>query len=231
MPRIAIIDNSIDPEVYRPVAHWTRWLGEGGIAFEARSGRLPRLEDGFSHLILTGSEASILERAPWAEEEVVLVREALDRGLAILGSCYGHQLLALAIGGPGCVRRCREPEIGWLPIEIVADDPLMGPPGAALVFNLHFDEVADPEGRLTALARTPVCPIHAFRYGNRPVWGVQSHPEIDPEDGRALLAAELERGYPGGDRLALALRSAPRDDGLIRPIVAAFLGARPGFSS
>jgi len=225
MPRIAIIDNSIDPRVYRPVAHWSRWIGGAWTSFEARSGHFPRLDDGFSHLILTGSEASILERDPWAENEVVLVREALDRGLAILGSCYGHQLLAMAIGGPGCVRRCREPEIGWLAVEILEDDPLLGPPRTAYVFNLHFDEVADPESRLRVLARTPVCPVHAFRYGDRPVWGVQSHPEINPEDGRALLAAELERGYPGAPLLGEAVRSEPRDDELIRPIVAAFLGS------
>ncbi len=223
MPRIAIIDNAIDPEVYRPVLHWSRWLPGDWASFEARSGRLPSLGDGFSHLILTGSEASILERPPWAEAEVTLVRDALARGLSILGSCYGHQLLALAIGGAGCVRRCREPEIGWLPIEIRENDPLLGPARTAHAFTLHFDEVVDPDGLFTVLAGTPVCPIHAFRYGARPVWGVQAHPEIDPKDGRELLEAELERGYAGGPSIERALRTDPRDDGLIRSVVAAFL--------
>jgi GMP synthase-like glutamine amidotransferase len=223
MPLIAIIDNSIDPDVYRPVRHWGRWLPADGVPFEARNGRLPSLDDGFTHILLTGSEASILERPFWAEAEVALVREALARGLAVLGSCYGHQLLAVAIGGPGYVRRCREPEIGWLPIGIRTNDPLLGPVRTAHAFSLHFDEVVDPDGILTPLAATPVCPIHAFRYGARPVWGVQSHPEIGPADGRELLAAELERGYAGGPLIEKALGSEPRDDGLIRSIVAAFL--------
>ena len=223
MPRIAIIDNAVDPDVYRPVRHWSRWLDGGWVAFEAREGKLPSLEDGFSHILLTGSEASILERPPWAEAEVLLVRDALARGLRMLGSCYGHQLLALAIGGPRYVRRCREPEIGWIPIRIAGNDPLLGPARTAHAFTLHFDEVLDPDGVLTVLAGTPACPIHAFRYGAKPVWGIQAHPEIDPDDGRELLGTELERGFAGGPLIAEALRSEPRDDGLIRSIVAAFL--------
>jgi GMP synthase-like glutamine amidotransferase len=225
MTKIAVIDNAIDPEVYKPVRHWRRWLAGDVVAFEAREGRLPDLDEGFSHLVLTGSEDSILARPPWAEAEVGLVCEALDRGLAILGSCYGHQLLAVAIGGPSCVRRCREPEIGWLPVEVLGKDALLGPAGTAHAFSLHFDEVIDPDGLLTVLASSSACPIHAFRFGARPVWGVQAHPEIGPEDGRELLAAELARGYPGADLIGRALRSEPRDSGLIRAIVASFLGA------
>jgi GMP synthase-like glutamine amidotransferase len=225
MPRIAVIDNAMDPDVYRPVRHWSRWLRGDWASFEARNGRLPSLDDGFSHILLTGSEASILERPPWAEAEVVLVRDALARGLPILGSCYGHQLLALAIGGSRYIRKCAEPEIGWIPIRVLGTDPLLGPARTAYAFALHFDEVVDPDGLLTVLAGTPVCPIHAFRYGAKPVWGVQSHPEIGPDDGRELLAAELERGYAGGDLIEQALRSEPRDDGLVRSVVAAFLQA------
>lgn len=226
MPKIAIIDNAIDPDVYRPVLHWSRWLTGDWVSFEAPGGRLPSLDDGFTHILLTGSEASIMERLPWAEAEVALVRDALALGLPILGSCYGHQLLALAIGGPRFVRRCEDPEIGWLPIRVLGNDPLLGPARTAYAFTLHFDEVVDPGGLLTVLAGTPVCPIHAFRYGGRPVWGVQSHPEIGPGHGRELLGAAIGRGYAGRPLFERALASEPRDDGLARSVVATFLAAR-----
>jgi hypothetical protein len=59
MIKVAILDNSLDPDVYKPVLHWSRWLTEAWIAFRAPEGRFPRLGDRFTHLILTGSEASI----------------------------------------------------------------------------------------------------------------------------------------------------------------------------
>ncbi len=226
MTKVAVLDNSLDPEVYKPVLHWSRWLTEEWTSFRAPEGRLPRLSDGYTHLILTGSEASILNRDRWVDAEVDLVRNALDQGVSILGSCYGHQLLALAIGGPSYIRRCKKPEIGWLPLRILVDTPILGPVGIAYAFTIHFDEVVDPNGLFRVLAETPGCRIHAFQYGERSVWGIQAHPEINVEDGRELLKAEIERAYQGAKLLELALRSVPRDTELIRSIVPAFLGAR-----
>jgi GMP synthase-like glutamine amidotransferase len=225
MIKVAVLDNSLDPDVYKPVLHWSRWLTEGWTSFRAPEGRLPKLADGCTHLILTGSEASILDRVGWVDAEVDLVRNALDRGIPILGSCFGHQLLALAIGGPSYVRRCEEPEIGWLPVRILEDTPLLGAAGTAYAFTLHFDEVVDPAGLFKVLAETSCCQIHAFQYGVRPVWGIQAHPEINVEDGRALLEAEIERAYKSAKMLELALRSVPRDTELIRSIVPAFLAS------
>jgi len=109
-PKVAIINNAIYPDVYKPVEHWSRHLESvKWEAFYALEERFPRPED-FSHIILTGSEASILERAPWVEREADFVRDAFRRNLAILGSCYGHQLLALALAGSDRVGRCREPK-------------------------------------------------------------------------------------------------------------------------
>ena len=85
--KVALIDNSMDPEIYRPVEHWSPFLNCPWEAFTARDHKFPGWDDGFTHVILTGSEASILEMAPWALEEAEVIREALDRGLAVLGSC------------------------------------------------------------------------------------------------------------------------------------------------
>jgi GMP synthase-like glutamine amidotransferase len=174
---------------------------------------------------LTGSEASILEREDWVDVEVDLVRDALALRVPILGSCYGHQLLALAIGGPAYVRRCEEPEIGWLPLRILEDTPLLGAAGTAYAFTLHFNEVVDPGGLFKVLAETRLCRIHAFQYGERPAWGIQAHPEIGVEDGRGLLETEFGRAYKGAEMIERALCSVPRDTELICSIVPAFLGS------
>jgi hypothetical protein len=62
---IAVIDNSIDPSVYHPIRHWQSYLKRKWQAFRAPQGFFPNLEKDYSHLILTGSEASILEREDW----------------------------------------------------------------------------------------------------------------------------------------------------------------------
>ena len=61
--RVAIIDNSIDPTVYKPIDHWRTFLGVSWEAFRAVQGCFPDLDQGYTHIILTGSESSILDRA------------------------------------------------------------------------------------------------------------------------------------------------------------------------
>ena len=222
--RVAIIDNAIHPEIYKPVEHWSAYLG-GAIwtAFPARKNQLPSLK-GFTHVILTGSEASILNREPWVEREIEFVMDADRAGLSLLGSCYGHQLLALALAGPAHVGRCREPEIGWIPIDIKTDSTLLGPARPAFTFSAHFDEVKDLGDPFVILASTDVCPIQAFGIQGRNIWGLQIHPEIDIRAARGLLEdfrgvfPEYVTLYEG------ALASGPRDSGLIFKIISAFLG-------
>ena len=222
-PRVAIVDNSVFPGIYKPVEHWSAFLpGVEWEAFYAPSGRLPAIKD-FSHFILTGSEASILQREPWADREVEFTREVFQAGRSILGSCYGHQLLALALAGPAHVGRCREPEIGWIPIEIKAASPVLGPPGEAFTFSVHFDEVRDLPDSFVVLAATEICPIQAFGFAGRNVWGFQIHPEIDVSAARGILS-QFGSIFPKIQPLyARALSEKPRDSGLIFKIVKEFL--------
>jgi GMP synthase-like glutamine amidotransferase len=224
--KVAIIDNSIDPEVYKPVEHWSAFLGVPWEAFRASEGRLPDLAAGFSHVIITGSEASIVEREPWVEEEVRLVGAALSQGFPILGSCYGHQLLALALRGPEKVRRSPRPEIGWIPLRIEHKSTILGEPGTAYAFSSHFDEVIGLDREFRVLASTPGCAVQAFELRRRPVWGIQFHPEIDIPAAREFLVNILGRAPANAVLFEDALRLAPRDSGLIRTIVDGFLAAR-----
>jgi len=222
--RIAIIDNALDHSIYTPVEHWRKHLTMESDTFRARDGQFPDLQDGYTHLILTGSEASIMERESWVDDEVDLVQRAAAGGLAVLGSCWGHQLIALAFAGPENVRRCGEPEMGWLPINIVTDNPLLGKKGRFYAYTVHFDEVVGLGGDFRVLASTPQCPVHAFQLRGRPIWGVQSHPEIDISDGRELFQKFLGQEGPAAALFQAALASPARDSGAIRRILNSFLG-------
>lgn len=224
--KVAIIDNSVFPEIYRPVEHWRPFLTCEWEAFSARSHRFPRWKDGFTHLILTGSEASILEMDAWAVEEAEVVRDAVEKGFSVLGSCWGHQLLAYVLAGPEHVRRCAEPEIGWMEIRVKPPGGPLGNPGKAYTFSLHFDEVFDPGPEFDILAETDICRVQAFRSRDRRILGIQAHPEINPRQGHRLLTDMIRKGFPGAELMKAALRREPRDSDLAARILLGFLGVR-----
>jgi len=224
--RVAIVDNSINPTLYKPVEHWAGYLGASFTSFRAPEGRFPNLDNEFTHLILTGSEASILEREAWVYSEVEWVREALDRGFPILGSCYGHQLLALALGGPNRVRKSFRPEIGWHAIAIHRRGGILGDRSVAYAFSSHFDEVTNLDERFDVLASSPDCPVQAFELKGRPVWGIQFHPEISIPAAREFLQNMVGLGLRTSALFEEALRMRPKDSGLIRNIIRHFLAFR-----
>lgn len=226
--RVAIIDNSITPSVYKPVEHWGAFLHVPFASFRAAEGRLPDLGENFTHLILTGSESSIIEREDWVDAEVEFVRDALSRNFPTLGSCYGHQLLALALCGPPHVRRCQRPEIGWYPISILRRSGLLGDKSVAYAFSSHFDEVTDLDERFQVLASTVDCAVQAFELKGSPVWGVQFHPEIDIPAAREYLHNLVDLGLRTSGLFAEALTMSPRDSGVIRTAIRHFLKAPAG---
>jgi GMP synthase (glutamine-hydrolysing) len=142
----------------------------------------PRDADAF---IMTGSSSSVTERAPWMlRAEELLRRIALAR-TPILGICFGHQMLAQALGGE--VRR--NPfgrEIGTVRLGRTGDSPLFaGLPRAFDVHQTHVDAVTRLPPGSEVLATTARDPAAAYRLGAR-VHAVQFHPEMD---------ADIIRGY------------------------------------
>jgi len=226
--KVAIIDNAIDGRVYRPTLHWASYLSVSWVPFRAPDGDLPSRPEDFTHLILTGSEASILEREGWAEEEAAFVREAFGCGLSILGSCYGHQLLALALAGGAHIGKCSAPEVVWLPIDVIRKNPLLGSPRKIYAFSHHFDEVRDLRAPFRILARSQACAVQAFSLPGRNVWGIQMHPEIDIAEARIFMRSLVAAKAKSGDLDAAALASRPRDSGLIRGIMAHFTAEKGG---
>ena len=220
--RIAIIDNSIHPEIYEPVMHWRSFIDAPCEVFRAKENKLPDISR-YSHLIVSGSEASILERKDWVEEEVRLVRRAVENGLSVLGSCYGHQLLALSLAGPDVVRRTSVPEIGWIPLHVDNRNSFFGQTKRAYSFTLHFDEVHHLDDRFDVFASTQSCPVQAFQMKGRPVWGLQPHPEISIVQGQKLLRELIDAGAKGREGMEAALKSQPRDSGLIYSVIINFL--------
>ena len=68
--KVAFIDNSIDTSIYNPQEHWKPYLGVAWDSFKATESHFPDLKKGYTHLILSGGEASIIERESWVYEEI-----------------------------------------------------------------------------------------------------------------------------------------------------------------
>jgi len=227
--RILVLDNSIDRATYRPVDEWSRtFRGTPYDAIHVPSREpIPSL-DRYTHLLVTGSEATFSRPEAWFDVEADVVRRAVSRGLAILGSCFGHQMLAYALSGPETVRRAPTPEVGWIEIEITEPDPIFAEvPNPWHAFSAHLDEVYDPPEPWLTLAHNDACAVQAMRYGDRPIWGIQPHPETSPGEAKSQMEAGIEQ-YPQFDEaIRQAIDSPVRDDRAAPRLMTSFLRSRP----
>ena len=138
----------------------------------------------FDALMIFGASTHVDQEDghPWLAPEKELIREALDRGVPMLGVCFGLQLIAEAAGATPY--RSEEPEIGWYEVEITeagAADPVIGPLAPSVeMFGWHHYVAPVPPGAVE-LARTPHC-AQAFRIEGKPVWGLQFHAEVTRDD-------------------------------------------------
>jgi len=155
-----------------------------------------------SHIVLSG------QSHPWdryAPESLAGVIEVIKKASQpVLGVCGGHQQIALAYGAPVDLMGRLEPgegyagakrERGYFPVTANGGGLFNNLPKEITVWHSHFDEVkALPKGfRRTAWNET--CPIQAMEHNERPVFGVQFHPELFDEghpDGRKIIENFLE---------------------------------------
>jgi GMP synthase (glutamine-hydrolysing) len=133
-------------------------------------------------IILSGGPASVYEpNAPRCDPALWQLK------IPILGICYGMQLLCQALGG--VVEPVPTREFGRTPCQFLTSDPLLeGLPSQSIVWMSHGDQVVRVSEDFVSLASTPQCPIAAVRHRQRPIYGLQFHPEVaHTEHGRQIL--------------------------------------------
>ncbi|MGD2184732.1 MAG: type 1 glutamine amidotransferase [Desulfobacterales bacterium] len=224
MNRILFLDNSTDDDVYQPLTYWEPLLLFPYELFRVSAGQWPDGIDSYSHILITGSTASVLEDTAWMQKEATLIRDAVTKGKVILGSCFGHQIIARSLYGLDAVRRRAKPEIGWPDIQIVSSDALLGESGRTIhTFVFHYDEVcALPEENAKVIARSEESDILAFKVRGRPVWGVQPHFEMGIVQGLKYLENVKGDQVPDKQIFFSAAQYMPKDSGRVIALMKAF---------
>lgn len=153
---------------------------------------VPPAPDEADGWILTGSEHGVYDDLPWIEPVKEFLRRSLAARVPVVGICFGHQILAEAMGG-----RVEKSSHGWKlgvqDYEVVHRPGWMTDlPDRFSVGAMHQDQVIEkPEGA-TVLATSPTCPYAALAYGDPEAplaVTVQPHPEFTAEFLDALIEA------------------------------------------
>ncbi|MGA6926944.1 MAG: glutamine amidotransferase [Desulfosarcina sp.] len=176
---------------------------------------------GYGGILVTGSHDMVTQKLPWSERTAGWLRQAVADRIPVLGVCYGHQLLAHAMGGvvgdnPGG-KRC-----GTVAVRLNTQgrqDPLFRfMPETFVAQACHSQSVLRLPAGATPLAASDHDPHFAFSLGSR-AWGIQFHPEIDAGLLRLYirrLGDDLPARGSDVDRLLEEVQESPESETLLR---------------
>ncbi len=137
------------------------------------------------------------QTAPWTDyeqEKLQPIFQFLHRtSLPVLGVCGGHQIIAQAYGV--LVAPMGYDELGYIQVELLADDPIFhGLENPITVFSWHSEEAKEMPDNFRLLGSSNLCEIQIFTHDEKKIYGVQFHPEFAGRkpDGKILLTNFLE---------------------------------------
>jgi GMP synthase (glutamine-hydrolysing) len=172
-------------------------------------------------IIFSGGPSSV-----YRDDAPEKINRLFELGLPILGICYGHQLIAHVAGGR--VKAADRKEYGITLATI--DRPLgvlKGLKRKEKVWMSHSDTVYSVPSEYLVLAHTENCPVAALKHRDRPIFGLQWHPEVThTENGERMLhnfifeVCGCRRNWVMGDFVKRAIREIRQETGGKKCIIA-----------
>jgi GMP synthase-like glutamine amidotransferase len=178
------------------IASWLR-LRDSRISYTRlfENQYFPSLENVGLMVVLGGPMSANDESVfPWLQREKVFIRDAIQRGIPMIGICLGAQLIANALGAP--VYPNVHKEIGWFQVLAAScGKDVFQFPQKLLAFHWHGETFDLPAGAIR-LAKSEGCENQAFQIC-RHVLGLQFHLETTPESIKGLVENCRSELVPG----------------------------------
>jgi GMP synthase-like glutamine amidotransferase len=175
------------PEMFRKL------LGEERFdysAFAVDRGEFPASPDACDAYLVTGSSAGVYDPYPWIEDLKAFLNAAKGRA-ALVGICFGHQVMAEAFGGK-VIRSPKGWGVGEQTYRVLVREPWMDDSAEIRLPGSHQDQVVEAPPAAEVVAASDFTPIGALAWRDQPAISIQLHPEFDPAYAKALI--ESRRG-------------------------------------
>lgn len=173
------------------------------VVFAVKDGEFPEDIQAFDGVMITGSPASVHDDAPWVARLFELIRDMDRREKPVFGACFGHQAIALALGGAVA----RNPE-GWVHgfamTDSIGDLPWGGRPAQVGTYASHVEQVVRVPDGAQVIACGPGCAVAGYLKG-RHIFTTQYHPEMSDRFIADLVEETVD--YVGVDVTAAARAS------------------------
>ena len=177
-----------------------RLLGLAGreldfAAYSVLLGQMPESIDDCDGWLITGSRYGVYEKLDWMLELQDVIRELAAAERPLIGVCFGHQIIAEALGG-----KVVKSELGWKVgvqrYDLEKRYDWMGePPASVAMHAYHQDQVLDCPPSAEVFLSSAGCPLAGLSYGDS-IISVQAHPEIEESYERDLLEMFAGRAIP-----------------------------------
>lgn len=175
-----------DPDRIRwddhPVDAYVRFFELESPGFEYRGydvidGVFPESAQACDAYVITGSPRGVYDSDPWIQELAQFIRDAYAAGRRLIGICFGHQILAHALGGHA-EKSERGYGFGLKGFDITVSKPWMeGESAGCSLYFVHQDQVIDLPPGAELLGGSDFCPNALYAIGDRAM-GIQGHPEF-----------------------------------------------------
>lgn len=207
------------PDMFR------RLLGEAAYdyrVFDVQAGDLPADAKACDAWLITGSACGVYDGAPWIADLMAFVREARD--VPRIGVCFGHQLMAEALGG-----KVIQSPMGWGVGEheyrVVSREPWMDGDDPIRLPASHQDQVVERPPGAEVFAASGFTPLGGLVWRDQPAISLQLHPEFEPAYAVALIESRRDRYAPEQAAAAIASYGRPDDRARVGGWLRAFLAA------